>query len=81
MKIADLFLELAVDDSQLYYPVYYSISREGKAWKELPDNPAEHTDMSPIFNAIINDIPAPTVEPKWDFATTCHRFAIRFVCR
>jgi GTP-binding protein len=62
-EIADLFLELAVDDSQLYYPVYYSISRDGKAWKELPDNPSEHTDMSPIFHAIINDIPAPTVDP------------------
>jgi len=63
-EIADLFLELAVDDSQLYYPVYYCISRDGKAWKELPDNPSEHTDMSPIFNAIINDIPAPTVDSK-----------------
>jgi GTP-binding protein len=63
-EIADLFLELAVDDSQLYYPVYYCISREGKAWKELPDNISEHTDMSPIFNAIINDIPAPTVDPN-----------------
>jgi GTP-binding protein len=63
-ETADLFLELAVDDSQLYYPVYYAISREGKAWKELPDNPSEHTDLTPIFNAIINDIPAPTVEPN-----------------
>lgn len=61
-EIADLFLELAVDESQLYYPVYYAIGREGKAWKELPDNPAEHTDLDPIFNAIINDIPAPTVD-------------------
>jgi GTP-binding protein len=63
-EIANLFLELAVDDSQLYYPVYYAIGREGKAWKELPDNPGEHTDLTPIFNAIINDIPAPTVEPN-----------------
>lgn len=62
-EIADLFLELAVDDSQLYYPVYYAIGREGKAWKELPDNPGEHTDLSSIFNAIINDIPSPAVEP------------------
>ena len=58
-EVADLFLELAVDDSQLYYPVYYAIGRDGKAWKELPDNPGEHTDLTPIFNAIINDIPAP----------------------
>lgn len=61
-EVSDLFLELAIDDSQLHYPVYYSIGREGKAWKELPDNPSEHTDLSPIFDAIINDIPAPTVE-------------------
>lgn len=63
-EIADLFLELAVDDSQLYYPVYYAIGREGKAWKELPDNTSEHTDLIPIFDAIINDIPAPTVDPN-----------------
>src|SRR5574344_2776448 len=35
-EVADLFLELAIDDSQLHYPVYYAIGREGKSWKELP---------------------------------------------
>lgn len=66
-EIADLFLELAIDDSQLHYPTYFAIGREGKAWKELPDNPAEHTDLTPIFDAIINDIPAPTVETDKPF--------------
>jgi len=61
-EIADLFLELAVDESQLYYPVYYAIGRDGKAWKELPDNPSEHMDLTPIFDAIVNDIPAPKVD-------------------
>ncbi|MDN5275605.1 MAG: bipA [Candidatus Saccharibacteria bacterium] len=61
-EVSELFLELAVDDSQLHYPVYYAIGREGKAWNELPDNPAVHTDLTPIFQAIINDIPAPTVQ-------------------
>ncbi|CAN5396745.1 translational GTPase TypA [soil metagenome] len=61
-EVADLFLELAVDDSQLHYQTYFAIGREGKAWPELPDNPAEHTDLTPIFDAIVNDIPAPTVE-------------------
>lgn len=60
-ELADLFLELATDDSQLHYPVYYAIGREGKAWTQLPDNPSEHADLTPIFDAIINDIPAPTV--------------------
>jgi GTP-binding protein len=63
-EVSDLFLELAIDDSQLHYPVYYAIGREGKAWSELPENPSEHADLEPIFNAIINDIPAPTVDTK-----------------
>lgn len=63
-EIADLFLELAVDESQLHYPVYYAIGREGKAWKTLPDNPSEAADLTPIFEAIVNDIPAPTVDTE-----------------
>ena len=60
-ELADLFLELATDDSQLHYPIYYAIGREAKAWKTVPENPSEHTDLTPIFDAIINDIPAPEV--------------------
>jgi GTP-binding protein len=66
-EVSDLFLELAVDDSQLHYPVYYAIGREGKAWNDLPDNPSEHTDLKPIFEAIINDIPAPSVQADQPF--------------
>lgn len=57
-EIADLFLELATDESQLNYPVYYAIAREGKAGKteDLDD------DLHVIFDAIINDIPAPRVD-------------------
>ena len=61
-EVSNLFLELAVDDSQLHYPVYFAIGREGKAWTTVPENPSEHADLTPIFEAIINDIPAPTVE-------------------
>lgn len=63
-ELGDLFLELATDDAQLHYPVYYAIGREGKAWKSLPDNPSEHADLSPIFDAIVNDIPAPNVQAE-----------------
>jgi GTP-binding protein len=66
-EVSDLFLELAIDDSQLHYPVYYAIGREGKAWTELPDNPSEHADLTPIFDAIINDIPAPDVDSEGAF--------------
>lgn len=61
-EISDLFLELAIDDSQLHYPVYYAIGREGKAWTHLPNNTSEHADLTPVFDAIINDIPAPSVD-------------------
>ena len=66
-EVSDLFLELAIDDSQLHYPVYFAIGRDGKAWTELPDNPSEHADLTPVFDAIINDIPAPTVESDKPF--------------
>ncbi|MEK7620894.1 MAG: translational GTPase TypA [Patescibacteria group bacterium] len=61
-EIDDLFLELAIDDSQLHYPIYFAIGREGKAWKEMPEKPEENADLTPIFDAIIGDIPAPEVD-------------------
>jgi len=66
-EVSNLFLELAIDDSQLHYPVYYAIGREGKAWPELPENTDIHTDLTPIFEAIINDIPAPSVDVDGSF--------------
>ncbi len=58
-ELADLFLELATDESQLHYPVYFAIAREGKAWRELPENSDESTDLTPIFQAITQDIDPP----------------------
>ena len=61
-ELADLFLELAVHEDQLHYPTYYAIGREGKAWQKPPTDPGEDTDLTVVFDAIIKDIPAPTVE-------------------
>jgi GTP-binding protein len=60
-ELADLFLELAVHEDQLHYPVYYSVGRAGKAWKEVPEDFDEDGDLSVIFDAIVNQIPAPNV--------------------
>src|SRR6476661_2529147 len=60
-ELADLFLELAIHEDQLHYPVYYAIGREGKAWKQPPTNPEDAANLDVIFDAIINDIPAPKV--------------------
>lgn len=66
-ELADLFLELATDDSQLHYPIYYAIGREGKAWAELPTDASAAADLTPIFEAIVTEIPAPTVESEGGF--------------
>lgn len=61
-ELADLFLELAVHEDQLHYPVYYAIGRAGKAWADVPSDPDAEADLEPIFEAIINQVPAPAVE-------------------
>lgn len=63
-EVESLFLELATDESQLFYPVYYAIARDGKAGKttDLDD------DLHVIFESIINDIPAPSVDPDAESA-------------
>jgi len=62
-ELADLFLELAVHEDQLHYPVYYAIGREGKAWHVIPPNPtSQAADLEAIFQAIIEHVPAPKVE-------------------
>ena len=61
-ELADLFLELAVDESQLHYPVYYAVGRAGKAWKTPPTNADEPGDLDVLFDAIIADVPPPQVE-------------------
>lgn len=60
-ELADLFLELATDESQLKYPVYYAVAREGKAWAALPSDASQPASLAPIFQAIISHIPAPQV--------------------
>lgn len=52
-ELADLFLELAVHEDQLHYPVYYAVGLAGKAWRQLPDDSAATADLAPVFDAVI----------------------------
>ncbi|HEU5367865.1 MAG TPA: translational GTPase TypA [Ktedonobacterales bacterium] len=57
----DLFLELATTDEQLDFPVIYTIARQGIAKPSLED---DNQDLGPLFEAIVNHIPAPVVDSE-----------------
>ncbi len=56
----DLFLELATTDSHLDFPILYAIGRDGVAMYQ-PDD--DRIDLEPLFETIINTVPAPVVDP------------------
>jgi len=55
----DLFLDLALNDAHLDFPIYYAIGRDGKSWKDLPLDENEPADLTPILDGILEHIPAP----------------------
>ncbi len=55
----DLFLELATRDEHLDFPVLYAIGRDGVAMYNPGD---ERLDLEPLFETIVNTVPAPKVE-------------------
>jgi GTP-binding protein len=57
--VQDLFLELAISDDQLDFPVIYASGREGWATND-PDVPG--TDLIPLFETILKEIPPPVIE-------------------
>jgi GTP-binding protein len=58
--IQDLFLELATHADQLDFPILYASAKSGYAMTS-PDG--EPKDMGPLFDAIIEHIPAPEADP------------------
>ncbi len=59
-EVLDLFIELGADDDQLEFPVVYASARDGYASLD-PHTPG--TDMKPLFEAIVNEVPAPQGDP------------------
>ncbi|MBC8101084.1 MAG: translational GTPase TypA [Cytophagales bacterium] len=52
----DLFAALGATDEQLDFPIVYAIALEGKATTDLSQPP---TNLQPLFETIVNHIPAP----------------------
>ncbi len=62
--VFDLFIELDASDAQLDFPVVYTSAKEGFAMREIHES---SSNMEPLFEAIIREIPAPkeAVEPHF----------------
>lgn len=59
-KTLDLFLELGASDEIADFPTIYASGKLGKAG--LEENIERMTDISPVFDMIINQIPHPSVD-------------------
>lgn len=57
--VNDLFLDLAIDDAQLEFPIIYAIGRAGRAGL-APDALAD--DLIPLLDTILEVVPAPEVD-------------------
>ncbi len=70
-KIYDLFLNIATEDDQLEFPVYYAIARDGILFEKEPNGPFENNpegkDLSPLLEKIIEYVPAPSGEQNKPF--------------
>src|SRR5947208_801306 len=59
-EIYDLFIDLDAREDQLDFPVLYAIAKTGMAKRNMEE---ESTDLRPLFDAIVEHIPAPTGDP------------------
>lgn len=59
-EVLELFMDLDATDDQLESPFVFASARDGYAIKELTD---EKKDMAPLFDTIIEYIPAPEGDP------------------
>ena len=58
-KTENLFLQLAVSEDQLNFPILYAIGREGKIFENLPEKLNQNANVTPLLEKIIDEIPSP----------------------
>ncbi len=63
-EIYDLFIDLDAAEHQIEFPVIYSVAREGKCAPSLQE---PLTDLRPLFDMIVDHIPAPGGEADQSF--------------
>ena len=62
-EVLELFMDLDASDEQLDCPFVYASAKNGYAMLNLDDEPK---DMTPLFETIVNYIPAPEGDPDAD---------------
>lgn len=67
-QVYDLFIDLDANDQQIEFPVLYAIGRDGIAKKSLED---EATNLSVLFDAVLEHIPGPSYDPVEPFQMLC----------
>jgi GTP-binding protein len=60
-EVYELFLDLDAEDHQIEFPILYANARAGRASLDPTD---EGSDLKPLFETILEYIPAPTFDPS-----------------
>ena len=60
-EIYDLFIDLDATEEQIEFPVLYAVARDGQCKNDL-EQPM--SDLRPLFNAILERVPAPVGDPS-----------------
>lgn len=63
-EVFELFLSLGATDEQLDFPFVYAVAKQGVAKLRLEE---EAVDLIPLFDLIVNKVPAPRVTPDEPF--------------
>ncbi len=73
-KTEGLFLELANSEKQLEFPILYAIARKGRVYKELPSDLEAPSDVTPLLETIIKEVPAPLQNSEGRFSMVVSSF-------
>lgn len=61
-EIYQLFMDLDADENAIEFPIISAIARDGKAVSGI-GMPGADDDLTPLFQAVVDTIPAPTGDP------------------
>ncbi len=61
-KTFDLFIELGADEDSINFPIVYASAKNGVAG--LSPEISKMTDITPLFDCILKEIPAPSGDPE-----------------